>query len=264
MGLLINRKTKAAAMALVLAVLMLTYTPSNAWAALTVKANHDDVKIGYNYHGSTVSIGGISDPGVDLILKISSDNASEKMRRKDKVAGFLWMNVEELHLENVPAVYFLRSTKDPAQLLDAAKLTANGIGYEAITQNAEISPLPDPNRKNALFADFIKYQESKNKFSQSVGGIELTPHPEGQAYQTLFDWPYQVSPGDYQVTAYAVKDGDVVDTAQTNVTVENAGEVKALHDLASNNGALYGIAAIMVAIAAGFGVGMVFRSGGAH
>lgn len=250
------------AITLVSAVLMLAFMAPSAWAALTVKANHDDVRIGYNYHGSNVTVSGVSDPGVDLVLKIASANANEKMMRKDKVAGLLWMNVEEVHLDNVPEVYFLRSTRDPGQLLDAAQRQGLDIGYDAVAQNADISPLPDPGKKNALFNDFVRYQESRSRFSQTVGGIDVSPEAEAQSYFTSFDWPFQVSPGEYQVTAYAIRDGSVVDTARTMVTVENVGEVKALSDMATDNGALYGAAAILVAIAAGFSVGIVFRSGG--
>jgi uncharacterized membrane-anchored protein YitT (DUF2179 family) len=34
--------------------------------------------------------------------------------------------------------------------------------------------------------------------------------------------------------------------------------------MAKNNGTLYGIISIVVAVLAGFGVGMIFRKGGSH
>ena len=43
-----------------------------AQAMLTAKANHDHITIDFFYHGSTVSVRGISDPGVDLVVKITS------------------------------------------------------------------------------------------------------------------------------------------------------------------------------------------------
>ena len=38
--------------------------------------------------------------------------------------------------------------------------------------------------------------------------------------------------------------------------------MKTLADMAKNNGAIYGIISIVIALAAGFGVGMIFRKGG--
>ena len=44
--------------------------------------------------------------------------------------------------------------------------------------------------------------------------------------------------------------------------VEQVGIVKTLANMAKNNGALYGAISIVVALIAGFGVGIIFRKGG--
>jgi hypothetical protein len=64
------------------------------------------------------------------------------------------------------------------------------------------------------------------------------------------------------VTAYAVKDKKVVEEAEGNVLVEQVGVVKALANMAETKGALYGMMSIIVALGAGFGVGIIFRKGG--
>lgn len=239
--------------------------PAPAARALTARANHDDIKINLNYHGSTVSVSGECDEGVDLIVKISTEAGHEKLMRKDRMAGVVWMNVEELTFEETPYLYILRSAKAPEEMLNREQLLANNIGYVALTENAEIKPAPDPATRSALFGEFIKYKEAKSLYSQSVEGVEMKPGNGGQTYTAVLEWPYQVPPGQYQVTVFAVKNGEVVDKAVTQVTVEEDGIVKTLADMAGENGALYGIAAIGVAISAGFGVGMIFgKGGGAH
>ena len=80
----------------------------------------------------------------------------------------------------------------------------------------------------------------------------------------LFDWPYQAQPGEYLVTVYAVKDGRVVESANSKVLVEQAGAVKYLATMAKNNGAMYGIISIVIALASGFGIGIIFKGGGSH
>lgn len=84
----------------------------------------------------------------------------------------------------------------------------------------------------------------------------------GQNYSIKLNWPYQAAPGEYLVTVYAVKDKKVVEKAEARMIVEQAGIVKTLANMAKNNGAVYGIISILAALAAGFGVGMVFRKGG--
>ena len=77
----------------------------DAYANLTAKANHDHITIDSFYHGSTVSIRGIADPEMDLIIKVSSEDTRQSLRQKGKVAGLLWMTVGELELDHVPNVY---------------------------------------------------------------------------------------------------------------------------------------------------------------
>ncbi len=78
----------------------------------------------------------------------------------------------------------------------------------------------------------------------------------------MTDWPYQAAPGDYLVTVYAVKNGKVIEQAESKVNVEQVGMVKALANMAKNSAALYGVLSIGIALVAGFGVGLVFRKGG--
>jgi hypothetical protein len=61
---------------------------------------------------------------------------------------------------------------------------------------------------------------------------------------------------------YAVKNGKVVEQAESHVKVEQAGMVKTLATMAKDSAAFYGFLSIGIALSAGFGVGMIFRKGG--
>jgi len=236
-----------------------------AQAMLTVKANHDHIKVDYNYHGSTVSVKGEADPDVDLVIKIAAPEGEQALMRKDKVGGVLWMNVEKLEFENVPGVYFLKGTASPEDILSEKAKEDYRIGYGALERAAEISPAMEEQRRHELFGQFLKYKEAGKVYSASKSDIELRKGDGVQEYSTVFQWPFQAPPGKYDVSVYAVKAGDVVESAQSQVLVEQAGAVKLLSDMAMKNGAVYGIVAIAIALAAGFGVGMVFgKGGGAH
>ena len=237
---------------------------NTASAQLTATANHDHITVDFFYHGSTVSVRGISDPGSDLIIKITSDDTHETLRKKGKVGGLLWMNVGELQVENVPDVYFLHSTKNISDILSNDEMNKYVIGYPAlerhITMNAQ-----DEVQKNKWFREFVKFKESSNLYAASTGSITLTDDNGIQKYYILTQWPYQALPGNYTVTVYAVKNNKVVETATSHVLVEQVGMVKSFSNMAKKNAAEYGIISILAALGAGLGVGLVFRkSGGAH
>jgi len=234
-------------------------------ADLTVKANHDHINVDFFYHGSTVSVSGYADAGADLVVKITSPDGHQKLQKKGKASGFLWMNVGALNLEHTPNLYFLHSTRNLDEILDPEELNKYVLGYSSVEKHAEIGPVADEAEKTQWFNEFIKFKESSRLYDRSSGKITLTEVNGRQKYYILCDWPYQASPGDYTVTVYAVKDKKVMEKAEANVVVEQVGAVKSLYNMANHSGALYGILSILAALGAGFGVGMVFgKGGGAH
>jgi uncharacterized protein (TIGR02186 family) len=244
-------------------LIFLAVSSGKASAELTAVANHDHITIDFFYHGSTVSVKGISEPGADLIIKIVSPEAHETLKEKGKVGGFLWMNVATLKLEKVPHLYAIHSTNRLEEILSPEELDKYVVGYPALGRHIEMSPVKDEADKARWFGEFIKYKEHSKLYAASTGKIEFKTTPEGkQEYYTLTDWPYQAPPGDYRVTVYAVKNGKVVEMAESRVNVEQVGIVKTLANMATKNGALYGLISIISALGAGFGVGLIFRKGG--
>ncbi|MBZ0155288.1 MAG: TIGR02186 family protein [Alphaproteobacteria bacterium] len=233
-----------------------------ASAQLTATANHDRIGIDFFYHGSSVSVRGSADPGCDLIIKIASPEGEQTLKKKGKVAGLLWMNVGSLHIGEVPKVYSLHSTREIREIVSREGREKYVLGYEALEKRADMKPVADRAEKARWFGEFVKFQEHSGLYAASVGKI-LVRNENGKGnYYTLIQWPYQAPPGVYTVTVYAVKDGKVVQTAETKVSVEQVGLVKRLADMAKYHGGLYGMLSILAALGAGFGVGMVFRKGG--
>jgi uncharacterized protein (TIGR02186 family) len=235
-----------------------------ASALLTAKANHDHITVDFFYHGSTVSVRGISDPKTDLIIKVTSDEGQQVLREKGKAGGLLWMNVGELKIDHVPKVYFLHSTRNIEDILSQGEINKYVIGFPAlenhITMNAS-----DVSEKDKWFNEFVKFKEASKLYGTTTGQISLKQNNGNQNYYILTQWPYQAPPGNYTVTVYAVKDGKVIETATSNVSVEQVGIVKSIAHMAKNNAGEYGFISVFAALSAGFGVGMIFRkSGGAH
>jgi hypothetical protein len=206
---------------------------------------------------------GQSDPGVDLVIKITSPESHQVFKQKGKVGGVLWMNVGELKFENTPGFYGLYSTKKVDFILTQQELEKHVIGYPALKKHVEINPVVTEEEKTKWFEEFVKYKESSRLYTYSSGLISTTTNTNGrQDYFIMTEWPYQAAPGDYLVTVYAVKNSRVLEQAESRVKVEQVGAVKMLANMAKNDAAFYGVLSIGIALSAGFGVGMVFRKGG--
>lgn len=247
----------------VVSALVTLIAGGNADAMLTAKANHDHITIDFFYHGSTVGVRGISDAGRDLVVKITSPEGHQVLKKKGKVGGVLWMNVGMLKFENTPNFYEVFSTKKVDEILEATERERHTIGYAALAKHVEIDPVANAEEKAQWFNEFVKFKESANLYKSDFGKIELTDLPDGhQEYFIQTQWPYQAAPGDYTVSVYAVKGGKVVEQAESHVKVEQIGMVKTLAGMAKDSAAIYGFLSIGVALSAGFGVGLVFRKGG--
>jgi uncharacterized protein (TIGR02186 family) len=236
---------------------------NNAFAMLTAKANHDHITIDFFYHGSSVSVRGISDPGTDLVIKITSPEGHQLLKKKGKVGGMLWMNVGQLKFENTPNFYEVFSTKKLEDILSTEEMDRNVIGFPALAKHVDVTPVANAEEKAKWFDEFVRFKEDSKVYSSSDGNITFSKNAEGkQEYFIMTEWPYQAQPGDYLVTVYAVKDHKVVEQATSNVNVAQVGMVKSLAGMAKDMPAMYGFLSIGVALSAGFGVSMVFRKGG--
>jgi len=252
----------AALFIMAFAVVSMTFA-GQASAMLTAKANHDHITIDFFYHGSTVSVRGISEPGTDLIIKITSPEGHQLLKQKGKVGGVLWMNVGQMKFDQTPNFYEVFSTKKVEDILSREEMEKYVIGYPALAKHVEITPVANDEEKEKWFSEFVKFKEASKVYATSSGNITMSMNADGkQEYYVLTDWPYQAQPGDYLVSVYAVKDNKVIEQAQSKVNVEQVGMVKTLATMAKNNPAIYGFLSIGIALGAGFGVSMVFRKGG--
>jgi len=260
----VQRSTFKVFLAFTFAICIFQFAISNnAFAMLTAKANHDHITIDFFYHGSTVSVRGISDPGVDLVIKLTSPEGDQELKQKGKVAGVLWMNVGKMKFEKTPNFYEVFSTKKVEEILSREEMEKYVIGYSALAKHVDITPVANEEEKEKWFGEFVKFKEASKVYTTSFGNIKTTMNADGkQEYYILTDWPYQAQPGDYLVSVYAVKDNKVIEQAQSKVNVEQVGMVKTLATMAKNSPAVYGFLAIGVALGAGVGVSMVFRKGG--
>jgi len=255
------RLVGAVFLALIFSVLQLaSATPASAM--LTAKANHEHITIDFFYHGSSVSVSGASDPDVDLIIKIASMEGEQALKKKGKVGGTLWMNVGKLTFEKTPNFYEVFSTKKIEDILSREEMEKYVIGYPALQKHVEIKPVANDEEKATWFNEFVKYKEASNVYAASSTNITMKSANGRQEYSLQIDWPFQAQPGDYLVTAYAVKNNKVVEQAESKVNVEQVGIVKTLATMAKNNAAFYGLLSVGIALGAGFGVGLVFRKGG--
>ena len=228
--------------------------------ALTCKVSPDAIAIDLTYHGTTLTVSGVSDIDDDLLVKVSSKTGDVHLKYKGKASGLFWMKIGSMEFKNVPNVYMLYSTGPVKTLLDASSRTDKMIGYDAIRAGAEMERSDGKEVEGKWFDEYLKFKKAEDLYTAQEGTIKRN----GKEFSLTVDWPFQCPPESYTVDVFAVRDGKVVDQASAPFTVAQAGIVKQLSGMAFNNSALYGFVAVVIAMVAGFAVGAVFKGGGSH
>lgn len=248
----------------VIGLTVLPFVNNTPALAVTCEVSPAIVPIMLKYNGADLSITGSSKAGDDLIIRISNDHADAHYKYKGKAGGIFWMKKGDISFKNVPGVYMLYSTGEIDHLLSENEQKANQIGYKGLkaasemeTESAEIQG-QDEKWKN----EFIRFKESQKLYAIHSGTVTRQHGQTNDTFQVDVRWPYQAGPGTYTVEALAIRNGQVVENSSTQFTVKRAGLVEKLSTMAFENSALYGIMAVIIAIVAGFAVGMVFKKGG--
>ncbi len=230
--------------------------------ALTCKVIPGTIPISLGYHGTKVAITGDGLNAPDLIIQIHSAPGEEHLKYKGKAGGIFWMKLGTMTFENVPGVYLVYSTKHTHELLSPEISRELSIGFESLKKKAVIkSGLKDLDRERWL-KEFMKFKKEEHVYLEKSGMIKVDPG--SHTYTGEIDWPFEAPPGEYDIEVFAVKDGKVVDKAEAKLKDERVGIEDLLSHMAFEKPAVYGIIALVVAIVAGFGVGMVFKGGGGH
>jgi len=249
---------------LLAASLLLALATVQPAQALTCKVNPNTVAIDLSYHGATLTVTGENTAGDELVIRIGNAAGETHYKYMGKAGGFFWMKKGNVGFKNVPGVYLLYTSRDIEHLLDPAGQKSNLIGYEALKGAAEMETTSTELLGNeAKWKDeFIRFKEHQNLYAIHSGTVTRQHGTASDTYQAEVAWPYQAPPGTYTVEVMAIRNGQVAERAQTSFTVARSGVVAWLSDLAFNSPAVYGIMAVVIAIVAGFAVGMIFRKGG--
>jgi len=243
--------------ALILASLALSL-PGQA-RAVTAQATPSAIDITMGYHGLPVKVAGDSAPGESVVVKVTSAPADIHLKYKGKAAGIFWMKLGTLIFKTLPGTYLVATSGPVEQVLSPSERTSHDIGYEALKTKAEIHAEHGDLPAGDWFTQFLEFKKKEQVYTLKEGAVQVNATG---GYVATIDWPYQAQPGDYIVEVLTAKDGRVTGSANAKITVAMTGMVASIANLATNNRAVYGTLAIIIALAVGFAVGNIFKKGG--
>jgi len=172
----------------------------------------------------------------------------------------MWMNAGDLTISDIPSLYFYALTNP-----DLTTMPSAPWGYAALERQSHITGAVQPEGEAFFFKQFIALKESEGMFRSYSDGIATELSPQGTKRITKVFWlPARVPPGVCQVLLHVIQDGSTIFEKQRELQITKVGLPSLVWTMAHAQPVLYGIAAVIIALIAGFLMGFFFKSKGAH
>jgi len=243
----------------IIALLALLFAfPVNAQEDVVAGLSQNRVSINATFVGSEILIFGAVKretpvpEGTDLSVIIVVEGPSHEItvRHKEKRYG-IWINTESVTVEAAPAFYAVATTGPMDQVISEAE----NLKYH-ITIPQEIR-LAAGEENLAEFAEaVIRIRENAGLYSKQIGGVTLS---QDTLFNASISLPSNLTEGDYLARIFLTRGGEVVATHETAITVRKVGLERWIYTLAHEKPLVYGIMALIIAIAAGWGASAFFR-----
>jgi uncharacterized protein (TIGR02186 family) len=206
--------------------------------------DHVDITLGFN--GTQLAVFGTKAQDGDVAVVIRGPEVPAVVRRKAQVMG-IWMNTQSVTFRNVPVYYDLALSRSEADINAAAALKDHKIGMNTLDFR------PDRSGNTELVGAF---QEALIRNRQVQGYFPLEPRRinflSGQFFRADFQVPPSVPAGDYVVQTYLIRNGVVDAVDETKLRIAQVGFNARLFAFSRKHAFIYGLAAIFVAVTAGW------------
>jgi uncharacterized protein (TIGR02186 family) len=207
--------------------------------------------------GTEVVLFGATQGGGDLVVTVHGPRQDQIVRRKARVAG-IWINRDRLTFRQVPSYYAVATTDPLAQIARPEVRTQLEIG----TEQVKLVPVYASGFETSEIAAFqealVRRKQEQGLYSRTPGQINFVGE---ELFRTTLYFPANVPPGIYQVQVFEFRDGFATDAQHSTLVVSKVGLEADIYDFARQRAALYGLAAIALAIVSGWLAGVIFRRG---
>ncbi|MBT5649140.1 MAG: TIGR02186 family protein [Rhodospirillaceae bacterium] len=212
-----------------------------------------EVAISTGFTGAELLLFGATEGFGDIVVTVVGPKRDEIIRRKERVAG-IWVNGTSVTFENAPAYYRTAASKPLSEIAAPEVLEKLQIGSSRI----DLSTRSSRGAEAILeFREaFIRSKKRQALYSEDISDIKIT---RGRLFRSTIPFPVNVPIGTYEVTVHLFKDGRLVSSEKTPLTVQKVGLEAQIYDFAHDHAAWYGLIAIAIALVAGWLAGVIFR-----
>ncbi len=192
----------------------------------------------------------------DVVIRVEGDAEDVIIRKKDRIGG-IWINNQSENYESVPSFYSILSARPLNLIANPIVLAPISLGINNLGKNVPVEGEKTLIMNPGEFSDaLLRLRIEQDLFSEIPGTLkQLSP----SLFRATLSIPANVPIGEHMVTAYLFRNGKILDTNESSFTIEKVGFERWIYDLAHEQGLLYGIMAVLLAIFTGWAANAMFR-----
>ncbi len=197
----------------------------------------------------------------DIVIVVEGAQAPFIARRKSRVGG-IWINTDSATYKTVPSYYAIVSTRPLSEIASSEVLVSHRIGLDAIPMTPERDGQAKSHAEVELFRKaVVRIKRSQNLYRQSEYGVAFIGP---SLFRASIELPANITVGPFVTHVYLFRQGRLLSSYRTRLTLEREGLELFFHNLAFGYPFLYGIGCVIAAVCSGLIASAVFRRGGAH
>lgn len=198
--------------------------------------------------------GPVPGDGLDIIVTVTGPVAPVIVRKKERNFG-IWTNGRPVRIDAAPSFYVVASTGGFRDTISWTDDLRYQIGPDYIIRMID-TPAWVQNRETYRLA-VVRLREDKGLYSTLPNSVEVI---QNTLFQTTIELPADLIEGDYTARVFLLHDKHVLDVFTDTIEVRRAPLGRFIYLAATEHAALYGLASLVVAMAAGWLASAFFRT----
>jgi uncharacterized protein (TIGR02186 family) len=221
---------------------------------LIVDLSRPRVSITSAFQGESILLFGMFDPPGEIVVVVVGPPARETVLRKQRVLG-LWLNTGRQAFDDVPAYYSIAASQ-PLQRLLARSAGGEILSLEDRMQTVQSVGEREHDDLTKFRLGLVEVKRREGLYPAAIGQVTIQAN---RLFRVELPFPSRLPEGTYEVRTYLLREGRIVAAVSRPLPVGKVGFSAQLAGWADNDGPLYGLGAIFMALLVGWAGGAVMR-----
>ncbi|OUR75303.1 hypothetical protein A9Q83_17915 [Alphaproteobacteria bacterium 46_93_T64] len=187
----------------------------------------------------------------DIIVVVRGPQKEVTVRKKERVAG-IWVNTRSIEISKVPGFYAIASNRPVDEIAPPGTLERLRIGPNRLNFSSKSEPKDLQDFKQAI----VRKQTNVELYTSNQTAVYFLG---ASLFRTSIHFPANVPVGNYVAEVYLLQDGELISAQTSPLFIKKFGIGRQIFEFAQSYPILHGIAAILLALIAGWIASAIFR-----